>query len=281
MLASLLPTLCCRSPSESSSESRSRSRSPSPGREEKITFITSFGGSDEEAAAAAAAAAASGATPGKPLAPPQPGGPTPGRNASARSVTLVGTQAGSRGWGVGSSSKGSGADGLVLPQPPLLLVLRLQDVQLSLQFALQLSVTPWLLPVWPPCALPLAFLVPLALPLPALFALPQSRKAALRRRFPRRTPLLALASPAWRVRASPQKQVRTRAPIWAGAGTGEAGWGQIALFQQAPIWKQDGVGAQNLGWGLIILQGHWARRCLLLLPGLSSLQDLGIWWVGL
>nr|XP_048289281.1 CLK4-associating serine/arginine rich protein isoform X1 [Myodes glareolus] len=73
-----------RSPSESSSESRSRSRSPSPGREEKITFITSFGGSDEEAAAAAAAAAASGATPGKPPAPPQPGGPTPGRNASAR-----------------------------------------------------------------------------------------------------------------------------------------------------------------------------------------------------
>ncbi|XP_047645392.1 CLK4-associating serine/arginine rich protein isoform X1 [Phacochoerus africanus] len=73
-----------RSPSESSSESRSRSRSPTPGREEKITFITSFGGSDEEAAAAAAAAAASGAAPGKPPAPPQPGGPAPGRNASAR-----------------------------------------------------------------------------------------------------------------------------------------------------------------------------------------------------
>uniref|UniRef100_G3TWA9 CLK4 associating serine/arginine rich protein n=1 Tax=Loxodonta africana TaxID=9785 RepID=G3TWA9_LOXAF len=78
-----------RSPSESSSESRSRSRSPTPGREEKITFITSFGGSDEEAAAAAAAAAASGAATGKPPAPPQPGGPTPGRNASARSVTLT------------------------------------------------------------------------------------------------------------------------------------------------------------------------------------------------
>ncbi|XP_005412542.1 PREDICTED: CLK4-associating serine/arginine rich protein isoform X1 [Chinchilla lanigera] len=72
-----------RSPSESTSESRSRSRSPSPGREEKITFITSFGGSDEEAAAAAAAAA-SGAATGKPPAPPQPGGPAPGRNASAR-----------------------------------------------------------------------------------------------------------------------------------------------------------------------------------------------------
>ncbi|ELK12737.1 Splicing factor, arginine/serine-rich 16 [Pteropus alecto] len=75
-----------RSPSESSSESRSRSRSPSPGREEKITFITSFGGSDEEAAAAAAAAAASGA-PGKLPTPPQPGGPAPGRNASARSAS--------------------------------------------------------------------------------------------------------------------------------------------------------------------------------------------------
>lgn len=40
---------------ESSSESRSRSRSPGP---EKITFITSYGGSDDEAVAAAAAAAA-------------------------------------------------------------------------------------------------------------------------------------------------------------------------------------------------------------------------------
>ncbi|XP_058051540.1 CLK4-associating serine/arginine rich protein isoform X1 [Ahaetulla prasina] len=46
-----------RSPSESSSESRSRSRSPSPGHEEKITFITSFGGSDEEAAASQAGGA--------------------------------------------------------------------------------------------------------------------------------------------------------------------------------------------------------------------------------
>ncbi|KAL6083697.1 hypothetical protein STEG23_027688, partial [Scotinomys teguina] len=79
-----------RSPSESSSESRSRSRSPSPGREEKITFITSFGGSDEEAAAAAAAAAASGATPGKPPVPTQPGGPAAGRNASARSRSRSG-----------------------------------------------------------------------------------------------------------------------------------------------------------------------------------------------
>ncbi|XP_049649552.1 CLK4-associating serine/arginine rich protein-like isoform X2 [Accipiter gentilis] len=45
-----------RSPSESTSESRSRSRTPSPGHEEKITFITSFGGSDEEAVAASAQA---------------------------------------------------------------------------------------------------------------------------------------------------------------------------------------------------------------------------------
>uniref|UniRef100_A0A8B9VH79 CLK4-associating serine/arginine rich protein n=1 Tax=Anas zonorhyncha TaxID=75864 RepID=A0A8B9VH79_9AVES len=68
-----------RSPSESTSESRSRSRSPSPGHEEKITFITSFGGSDEEAAAAQAAAAA---PPGKQRCPP--GQPPPGHSASAR-----------------------------------------------------------------------------------------------------------------------------------------------------------------------------------------------------
>ncbi|XP_041850065.1 CLK4-associating serine/arginine rich protein isoform X1 [Melanotaenia boesemani] len=43
-----------RPESESSSESRSRSRSPGP---EKITFITSFGGSDDEAAAATQTAA--------------------------------------------------------------------------------------------------------------------------------------------------------------------------------------------------------------------------------
>ncbi|XP_078517073.1 CLK4-associating serine/arginine rich protein isoform X1 [Lissotriton helveticus] len=49
-----------RSQSESSSESRTRSRSPTPGKEEKITFITSYGGSDEEAAAAAASLAAGG-----------------------------------------------------------------------------------------------------------------------------------------------------------------------------------------------------------------------------
>lgn len=78
-----------RSPSESSSESRSRSRSPSPGQEEKITFITSFGGSDEEAAAAQA-----GGVPGKAVSLGKPrstqvhqGSAAAGHSASSRSVT--------------------------------------------------------------------------------------------------------------------------------------------------------------------------------------------------
>ncbi|NWS78925.1 CLASR protein, partial [Crotophaga sulcirostris] len=78
-----------RSPSESTSESRSRSRTPSPGHEEKITFITSFGGSDEEAAAAASAQAGSvpgkGPAPGRQRgAPGQPGSATAGHSASSR-----------------------------------------------------------------------------------------------------------------------------------------------------------------------------------------------------
>ncbi|CAK7301503.1 CLK4-associating serine/arginine rich protein [Vulpes lagopus] len=174
-----------RSPSESSSESRSRSRSPTPGREEKITFITSFGGSDEEAAAAAAAAAASGATTGKPPAPPQPGGPAPGRNASARSVTLTlpalrpGHHGGDPGqWGATAQAR---ADRPSVPrlQPPLLLLLLLlffclEDLQLPLQLSLQLPLPPWrgLLPFWPPCTLTLQVLVPLSVPLPALFPVP-------------------------------------------------------------------------------------------------------------
>lgn len=205
MLPSFCPPSGCRSPSESSSESRSRSRSPSPGREEKITFITSFGGSDEEAAAAAAAAAASGAAPGKPPAPPQPGGPAPGRNASARSVTLVPTLADRR--RRDGPSRAVSLTNPVFLQPPLLFVLRVQDLQLPIQFTLQLALPPWVLPFWPPRALPLPFLVPLTLPFPALFAIPQPRTAALRRRFPRRTPLLTFASPAWRVRAPPKEQV--------------------------------------------------------------------------
>ncbi|CAM5122464.1 unnamed protein product [Eretmochelys imbricata] len=75
-----------RSPSESSSESRSRSRSPSPGQEEKITFITSFGGSDEEAAAAQA-----GGVPGKAVSLGKPrstqvhqGSAAAGHSASSR-----------------------------------------------------------------------------------------------------------------------------------------------------------------------------------------------------
>lgn len=95
----------------------------------------------------------------------------------------------------------------MLQQPPLLFVLRLQDLQLQIQFALQLALPPWLLSLWPPRALPLPFLVPLALALPPLLALPQSRTAALRRRFSRRTPLLTVARPAQRVRAPPKEQV--------------------------------------------------------------------------
>ncbi|KFQ73084.1 CLK4-associating serine/arginine rich protein [Phaethon lepturus] len=77
-----------RSPSESTSESRSHSRTPSPGHEEKITFITSFGGSDEEAAAASAQA---GGVPGKATvlgkqrsAPGQPGSAAAGHSTSSR-----------------------------------------------------------------------------------------------------------------------------------------------------------------------------------------------------
>uniref|UniRef100_A0A8D0DMJ6 CLK4 associating serine/arginine rich protein n=1 Tax=Salvator merianae TaxID=96440 RepID=A0A8D0DMJ6_SALMN len=75
-----------RSPSESTSESRSRSRSPSPSHEEKITFITSFGGSDEEAVASQA-----GGTPRKATSlskarsfPGQQGSAAAGHSASSR-----------------------------------------------------------------------------------------------------------------------------------------------------------------------------------------------------
>lgn len=225
------PPLLCRSPSESSSESRSRSRSPTPGREEKITFITSFGGSDEEAAAAAAAAAASGATTGKPPAPPQPGGPAPGRNANARSVTLTllalcpgpGHHGGTRGrWALGPRPV------LTCPlpplQPPLFFLLLLlfchEDLQLPLQFPLQLPFPPWwgLLSLRPPCSLPLPVLVSLPVPLPALFSVPQQRPAALRWGLPRRTPLLTLASPARWVRAPSQKQVCVAWCAWGQEG---------------------------------------------------------------
>ncbi|KAM9590652.1 CLK4-associating serine/arginine rich protein-like [Morphnus guianensis] len=77
-----------RSPSESTSESHSRSRTPSPGHEEKITFITSFGGSDEEAVAASAQA---GGVSGKATAlgkqrsaPGQSGSTAAGHSTSSR-----------------------------------------------------------------------------------------------------------------------------------------------------------------------------------------------------
>ncbi|XP_015706509.1 CLK4-associating serine/arginine rich protein [Coturnix japonica] len=74
-----------RSPSESTSESCSRSRSPSPGHEEKITFITSFGGSDEEAASAQSAAGIAGkaGAPGKARVGQQ-GSASAGHSASSR-----------------------------------------------------------------------------------------------------------------------------------------------------------------------------------------------------
>ncbi|XP_069631550.1 CLK4-associating serine/arginine rich protein-like isoform X3 [Haliaeetus albicilla] len=80
------------SPSESTSESRSRSRTPSPGHEEKITFITSFGGSDEEAVAASAQAggvSGKATTLGKQRsAPGQLGSTAAGHSTLSRSVTL-------------------------------------------------------------------------------------------------------------------------------------------------------------------------------------------------
>lgn len=229
-----LPACCSRrSPSESSSESRSRSRSPTPGREEKITFITSFGGSDEEAAAAAAAAAASGAAPGKPPAPPQSGGPTPGRNASARSVTLtlpaLHPPSWPPWWG-GSGRQGAaaraGADWPSVPhlQPPLLhlllLLFRLEDLQLPLPLQLQLPLPPrrGLLPLRPPRPLPLPVLVALSVPLPALLEVPQPQPTALGWGLPRRTPLLPFACPACWLRAPAQKQVRGAGGVQRGGG---------------------------------------------------------------
>ncbi|KAH0631500.1 hypothetical protein JD844_005844 [Phrynosoma platyrhinos] len=80
-----------RSPSESTSESRSRSRSPSPGHEEKITFITSFGGSDEEATASQAGGAPrKAASLGKARSGQvQQGSAAAGHSASSRSVIFA------------------------------------------------------------------------------------------------------------------------------------------------------------------------------------------------
>ncbi|NXX20587.1 CLASR protein, partial [Podargus strigoides] len=93
-----------RSPSESTSESRSRSRTPSPGHEEKITFITSFGGSDEEAAAAAAVAASGGGGGGSGV----PGkAPAPGRQRSAPGGTAAGHSSSSRSRSSSRSHRGA------------------------------------------------------------------------------------------------------------------------------------------------------------------------------
>ncbi|XP_069738614.1 CLK4-associating serine/arginine rich protein isoform X2 [Phaenicophaeus curvirostris] len=140
-----------RSPSESTSDSRSRSRTPSPGHEEKITFITSFGGSDEEAAAAAASAQAAGASgkaagPGKQRSsgPGQPGSAASGHSASSRSA-------------------------------PLVVLLHLPVVLHLVQLPLQLPLAPWRLP-------PLGPLLPLPQP-PPLLALPQPQPPLLGRRL--------------------------------------------------------------------------------------------------
>ncbi|XP_074075414.1 CLK4-associating serine/arginine rich protein isoform X3 [Macrotis lagotis] len=151
-----------RSPSESSSESRSRSRSPTPGREEKITFITSFGGSDEEAAAAAAAAAGAGAAPGKPREAPQPGsGPAPGRNASSRS-------------------------------PPLQLLLFQHLQHLHLQFTVKFPLSPW-----GPLQAGSTHALSVPLTLPPLLTLSESGPASLWRWLTRWTPLFPLTCPPW------------------------------------------------------------------------------------
>uniref|UniRef100_A0A2K5V066 CLK4 associating serine/arginine rich protein n=1 Tax=Macaca fascicularis TaxID=9541 RepID=A0A2K5V066_MACFA len=217
-----------RSPSESSSESRSRSRSPTPGREEKITFITSFGGSDEEAAAAAAAAAASGVATGKPPAPPQPGGP--GRNAS-RSVALAARSP----WG------GPGQRGLAqacADRPSVPACSRRSSSSSSsssasrtsssrLQLSLQLPLTPWRGYRFWPCA-PVPLLVPLPFPLPALLPVPRGRRAL---RWGSRTDT-AIRRPAWWLRAPAE------AGMCAWAWAGEAGgrrlrtWGEGAQREE-------------------------------------------------
>ncbi|XP_012990107.1 CLK4-associating serine/arginine rich protein isoform X2 [Esox lucius] len=89
-----------RPQSESSSESRSRSRSPGP---EKITFITSFGGSDEEAATATQAPPPvhSGHTPANSLHHPA------GHSRGSRRRSSSSPSSSSRSSSNGSSSRSS------------------------------------------------------------------------------------------------------------------------------------------------------------------------------
>lgn len=70
--------------SQSESSSASRSRTPSPGKEEAITFITSFGGSDDEAASAQAVQSPSGSGSNKRAPQTQGTGTSTGRKEASR-----------------------------------------------------------------------------------------------------------------------------------------------------------------------------------------------------
>ncbi|PIO36975.1 hypothetical protein AB205_0155890 [Aquarana catesbeiana] len=73
--------------SQSESSSGSRSHTPSPGKEEAITFITSFGGSEDESASGHATQTPAGT--GSKRAPhSQASGTSSGRKEASRSVTL-------------------------------------------------------------------------------------------------------------------------------------------------------------------------------------------------
>ncbi|XP_015282745.1 PREDICTED: CLK4-associating serine/arginine rich protein isoform X4 [Gekko japonicus] len=202
-----------RSPSESTSESRSRSRSPSPGHEEKITFITSFGGSDEEAAAAQA-----GGAPRKPTSlgkarsgQGQQGSAAAGHSASSRSATLH-----------------------------VLLLLHVLD-RLVFQLPLQLAVPPGRRV---PPSQPLH-----PLPEPQILPLPQQNPAILRRGLAGRTPALAvsLAGAGLALRLPTQIQE----PLSVGGTVPVERPGRAALEQQPqqqkpqPIAKPQQVGVSG------------------------------------
>uniref|UniRef100_A0A8C5Q160 CLK4 associating serine/arginine rich protein n=1 Tax=Leptobrachium leishanense TaxID=445787 RepID=A0A8C5Q160_9ANUR len=70
--------------SQSESSSASRSRTPSPGKEEAITFITSFGGSDEEATSGPAVQSPSGSGSSKRTPHTQGTGTSSGRKEASR-----------------------------------------------------------------------------------------------------------------------------------------------------------------------------------------------------
>ncbi|XP_030073798.1 CLK4-associating serine/arginine rich protein [Microcaecilia unicolor] len=98
-----------RSQSESSSETRSRSRTPSPGREEKITFITSFGGSDEETAIPLAEGTAwKPPASSKHMTQNQPGTAAAGRSTSSRRRTTSSSSSSSSSRSSSQSRRGIG-----------------------------------------------------------------------------------------------------------------------------------------------------------------------------